>query len=489
MVAKTSLKQKVAKGAVWSLCERLSCQAVGFVVGMILARLLTPSDYGTVALLSIFIALAGVLADSGFGTALVQKKDATDLDFNSVFYASLALSSICYVILFAIAPWVAEFYKTPELVPILRVIAVCLVFNSINSVQNAELQRKFLFNLSFRISLITTVISSGTGVALAFRGYGPWALVWSQVAGGFAGVIARWFIIAWRPRLMFSFASLKGLFSFGWKMTVSALLDTGYNNLYGLLIGKLYSKADLAYVNKGRHLPDMVMGSVVGTLGQVAYPALAQLQDDVMRAREAMRRLITCSTFVVFPMMAGIAVCADLLIPLLFGNRWEGAILYVKIACFGAALWPFHVINLKAISAMGRSDIFLTLEIIKKVLGLTLLVLSIRQGVLMFVCVTTFVGGPLGVIINVWPNKRLMGYTLAMQLKDVIPVFLVTCMMYAACWGVGQMFSVQENVGLATCVVILQIVVGVMTYVGLAVICKMKTLYEVVEVLKLRRAK
>ena len=274
-----SLKSKVAKGAVWTLMEKLSTQVVRFVVGMILARLLTPNDYGTVALTTIFFAIAGVLVDGGFGGALIQKKDADDLDFNSVFYLNLFASLLAYGALFAAAPWIADFYKVPELKNIVRVSAICFFFNAINAIQGAELTKKMLFHLSFRISLITCFTSAVSGVTLAFLGYGVWALVWSSLITGLVGVIARWFIIAWRPRLMFSMNRLKPLFSYGWKMAASALLDQFFCNLNGLLIGKFYTKSDLAYVNKGRSLPGLALDEVNTTLMRVSFPALVLLQD------------------------------------------------------------------------------------------------------------------------------------------------------------------------------------------------------------------
>ena len=219
-----SLKSKVAKGAVWTLLEKLSTQIVSFIVGLILARLLTPDDYGTVALTGIFFAIAGVLVDGGFGGALIQKKNADDLDFNSVFYLNLFMSVLAYIALFFAAPWIADFYKTPALKNIVRVSAICFFFNAFNAIQGAELTKKMLFHLSFRISLITCFTSAVCGVTLAFMGYGVWALVWSSLITGFVGVIARWFIIAWRPKLMFSLERLKPLFSYGWKMAVSGSL-------------------------------------------------------------------------------------------------------------------------------------------------------------------------------------------------------------------------------------------------------------------------
>ena len=420
-----NLRQKVAKGAIWTLLEKLSCQAVSFVVSMVLARLLSPNDYGTVALTSIFFVVSAVLVDGGFGGALVQKKDADELDFNSVFYLNLMLFFIVYAALFVSAPLIADFYRTPVLKPIVRISAINLFFSAVNSIQNAELTKKMLFHLSFRISLITTVTAAVVGISMAFLGYGVWALVWSTLSAGFVGVIARWLIIAWRPRLMFSIARLKPLFSFGWKMTVSAILDSVFSNLNGLLIGKFYSKADLAYVNKGNSLPQLVMNEVDGTLGRVSFPALVLVQDDPSALREGMRKMMRCSTFLVFPLMVGVAACSKSLLILLFGEQWVPAAPYMMLACFSFALWPFHTINLKGIMALGRSDVFLRLEIVKKVARLIFILAFFRYGVLPFMTACAFALGPLSVIINAWPNKKLLDYTLKMQILDVLPtVFL-----------------------------------------------------------------
>ena len=424
-----SLKQKVVKGFAWALLERFSMQFASFFISMILARLLTPDDYGTIALLTIFISLSGVFADSGFGSALIQKKEATEADFTSVFYLSLCTSSLVYGVLFFIAPWVASYYETPMLVDLLRFLGLSIPLNAINSIQNAELSRKMLFHLSFRISLIGLVATSSTGVTLACLGYGPWALAWSSISGAIVGVVTRWYFIAWRPKLMFSWQAIKKLFTCGWKLLVSALLDTGYNNLSGLLIGTFYSRADLAFVTKGRMIPQLAMDSINGTLGRVAFPALAQMQDQREKVRDTMRRMIATSTFFVFPLMTGCAVCAPSLIPLLFGNQWLPAIPYVQLACFTFALWPFHTINLQAINALGRSDVFLVLEMIKKGLGLIAILSTVRFGVWWMIAVGAFVLGPIGVLINSWPNRKLLNYTIGMQLRDVLPALALCGMM------------------------------------------------------------
>lgn len=438
-----SLKQKVVKGTFWILLEQFSTQFVGFVIGMVLARLLTPTDYGTVSMISIFTAIALVLTDSGFTNALVQKKNATDLDFNSVFYCCLVLSGIAYLVLFFLSPYVAVWLDTPVLKGILRVMALTLFFHAVNGVQNAELSRKMLFHLSFRINLISVIVGTGTGLTLAFLGYGPWALVWQSIASGVSGVISRWFFIAWRPKLQFSFHALGGLFGYSWKLTLSSLLDSGYRNLFSLMVGKFYSKADLAFLHKGSHTPKFIMSAVNGTLGRVMFPALAQMQDDPDRLREAMRRMIQCSTFLVFPMLTGMAFLAPSLIPLLYGEKWLPAIPFMQVACFSLSLWPFHTINLQGIKAMGRSDLFLGLEIAKKILCFTLLGVFFlffqkRCGVIVYAMISAFTLGPLGVLINSWPNRKLMGYSLWDQLKDVTQPFLLCLPMALAMYFVGK---------------------------------------------------
>lgn len=481
----TNLKQKVARGAVWTLCEKLSCQAVSFVVSMILARLLTPNDYGTVALVTIFFCVAGVLVDGGFGNALIQKRDADDLDFNSVFYLNIFLSGLAYVALFFAAPWIADFYKTPELVLIVRISAISLLFNAVNAVQNAELTKKMLFHLSFRISLITTTISAICGVTLALRGLGVWALVLSSLVAGLSGVIARWFIIAWRPRLMFSFARLKPLFSYGWKMSASSLLDTIFGQLNGLLIGRFYTKADLAFVNKGQSLPNLTMSHVDETLGRVSFPALVLLQNDKIKLREAMRKMMVCSTFLVFPLMVGLAACSKSLIRLFYGGQWDEAVPYMMIACFSFALWPFHTINLRGIMALGRSDVFLKLEIIKKVSKLIFILAFFPLGVFPFMAACAFALGPLSVIINAWPNNKLLGYTIRMQLMDVLPTVAVCIVEAVVVFGIDWALNVSgwgyvhtDAIWSLVVVLALQFVGGVGAFFGLALLFRLAPLRE-----------
>lgn len=467
------LRQKVIGGVVWAMLEKLSMQIVTFGVTLVLARLLTPADYGTVALITIFVSVAEVLADSGFGRALVQKKNTTELDFNSVFYFSLVFSTVLYVLIFFAAPLIADFYNLPELVGILRIISITIVFHSVNSVQDAELSRKLLFNKSFRISLISSAVTAVTGVTLAILKYGPWALVWGKVMGDGAGVLSRWLIIAWRPRFMFSMSSLGQLFSFGWKMTVSSLVARIYSNLYGALIGKFYTKADLAFVNRARYIPGPVVDAIDGTLRRVTFPALAKVQDDIAKSREAMRMMMRCTMFGIFPLMCGGTVCAEQLVRILYGDQWLPMVPYVRVMCFTFAITPFHTINLQGIAALGRSDLFLRLEIIKKILGVICISITIRYGVMTIIVVSAFIMGPVGVIINSWPNRKLLNYSIISQIRDVFPNLIVCLPMGALCVLEAMIFSPVTLCGLIG-LLVLQVISGGALYLSVAMVCKLQ---------------
>ena len=479
------LRQKVTRGAVWATLEKLTMKVFTFMVTLVLARLLTPTDYGTVALLYIFTSIAGTLADAGFGRALVQKKDATEEDFNSVFYISIIMAAFLYIIMFMAAPLIARFYDTPCLVGITRVTSISLFFHAINGVQGAELSRKLLFNHSFKISLISAVFSAVTGITLAVLGYGPWALVWNSIAAGAASTVAYWHFIAWRPKLMFSWKALRGLFSFGWKISLSGLLDSVFYNLKGLCIGKFYTKADLAFVNKGQSVPAVGMDVVTGTIMKVSFPALAQLQDDKTKLREAVRQLVQCSTFLVFPIMSILAVLSGRLVPLLFGEQWLESIPYARLACLSYALYPLHVINLQALTAMGRSDMFLGLEILKKILGLIILFASIRHGVFFLMLMYAFVSSPMSLLINSWPNRRLLDYTLVQQFRDVSATVLISIVM---CGVVGFVSVVLEKGGLWTSfgdwMLIPLVLVGVSVFVFLTIVFRIQPAIEYVSLLR-----
>jgi len=466
------LTDKVAKGVFWVLLEKFGIQAAHFLVTLVLARLLTPNDYGTVALLSIFISISNVLVDCGFGKALVRKKDATQTDYNTVFYLSMAAAAVLYAILFLAAPLVARFYGIDDLKIMLRVLALSLIFHSVNGVQNVELNRKMLFHLSFRISWVKTIVSAVTGISFALAGFGPWALVWASLLGGIMGVVARQFVIRWRPTLTFSWDSAKELFRFGWKMSAASLLTTAYNNLYALIIGKFYTRADLAFVKKGGHVPRLFFNAADGTISRVSFPALTKLQDNPDRMRRAMRRMITCSTFVAFPLMTLLAMLAKPLVLIVYGKQWLPAAPFVVITSLSLAFRPFDTINIQAINARGRSDVYLKLVILRRIAGLIIMLTLLPVGIIPFMVASAVVYGPLGVIVNSLPNIKILKYSILMQAKDIFPFAALSGVMagFVACLGLipadPRMLAFPQ-VGL-----------GLALYLALAVFFKLRPVAE-----------
>ena len=473
----SELKTKTLYGFIWALLERFGVQFVSFGVSLVLARLLTPSDYGAVAILLIFIAIAEILASAGFGTALVQKKDALPIDFNTVFCISMSASAVLYIALFLLAPRIAQFFRHPDLVTLFRVQAIALFFHAFAGIQNAEISRRMLFKLSFRIGIMTCVISSVVGLSCALLGLGPWALVWMTFSSAASGIVIKLFVCEWKPRLEFSSHAAIGLWRYGWKLAASSLLDRIYNNLYGFLIGRFYSSEDLAFVNKGRSSPALAMNALNGTICRVAFPMLVKLQSNPILLREAMRKLMRTSTFVVFPAMIGLGACAQSLIPLLFGEQWVPSVVYVQLACFDFALYPFHTINLQGVKAIGRSDWFLLLEIIKKVLGISLILASIRYGVFAMMLVSACVGGPLCVLINAWPNRRLLAYSIDMQVRDALPAASISMIM-------GMIIFPLNWVCLpGWLIVLMQLPLGFITYFLLAWLFRLDSLTELLRLI------
>lgn len=424
------LKTRVVKGVVWRLCERFGSQGIGFLVTLVLARLLGPEAYGTIALLTIFISLAGVFVDSGFGTALIRKKDATEADFNSVFYFGLAVSFVLYALLFFSAPLVSAFYSRPVLTPLLRLLALILVVNSVNCVQNAVLAREMRFDVSFWTGLAQSLSTGIVGISMAYAGCGVWALAVGTFVGGGVGMFVRWFAIGWRPKFIFSTRAIRSLFSFSWKLLCSSLLDSFFVNLYGLVIGRVYSPSELAFYNRGFQFPRTAMDTINGSLMTVVFPMFSQLQDDVERLRRAMRKALQTSTFVVFPLMALLAAMAEPLIRLLLGDAWLSAVPFLRIGCGIFAFWPVHTVNLQILNALGRSDVFLRLEIMKKGLSALVLWLAYRHGVVVLALAELVVTTPLAILINAYPNARLVGYGILRQTKDVFPSLLAAFVLF-----------------------------------------------------------
>jgi O-antigen/teichoic acid export membrane protein len=451
------VKNSIISGLFWKLLERGGSQAVQFFVQLFLARLLFPQDYGVLALLVIFITLAQVFVQSGLGISLIQKKEIDEVDFSSVFYISLAIAGLLYGVLYLAAPAIAGFYDQPQVIPVLRVMALMLFPGALNAVQNAVISRTMQFKKLFYSSIASMILSGIVGLAMAYGGYGLWALVFQQLTNQICITLILFFTVRWRPRLQFSFLRVSILFSFGWKLLVSSLIDTAFTNIRSLFIGKLYSPSILGYYNRGEQFPQLLVNTVNGSIQSVLLPALSAQQDYTERVKAMVRRSIVTSSFLVFPMMMGLAVIAKPLVLLLLTEKWLPAVPFLQMFCASYALWPIHTANLQAINAMGRSDIFLKLELIKKTLGILILLASLPFGVYVLAA-GQIVNGLISSFINAQPNRKLLDYSYFDQMKDILPSFLLSLFM-----GIVTYSLVFLNlVPMAT--MLLQMVVGSSVY-------------------------
>jgi len=461
-------KTKVLSSLIWKFMERGGSQGIQFIVQIILARLLLPSDYGAVALIFVFIIIANVFVQSGLNTALIQKKDADDTDFSSVFYLSLSVAAVMYAILFFAAPGIAAFYNSAQLTVVLRVVSVTLFFGAVNSIQNAAISKNMQFKKLFFSSLGAVAVSGAVSILMAYAGFGIWVLVVQELTNKFMVTLILWFTAGWRPKPVFSLERVKGLFSYGWKLLVSSLLDTFYINLQSLIIGKFYSPSTLGFYNRGDSFPQIIVMNINGSIQSVMLPVIASEQDNRKRVKEMVRRSIVTSSFVVFPMLAGLAVIAEPLVRIILTDKWLPCVPYLQIFCAVYALWPVHTANLQAINALGRSDIYLKLEIIKKSMGLLILTAAVPHGPLAMAA-GTLAAGVIGTFINAYPNSKLFNYKYMEQMKDIMPSLVLSLAMAAAINNLKWLHAGDA----AT--IAMQVLAGCAFYVGAAVLLRLES--------------
>lgn len=470
-------KTTVTSNFIWRFMERCGAQGVTFIVSIVLARLLAPSVYGTIALVTVFTTIMQVFVDSGMGNALIQKKDADDLDFSSVFYFNIAMCLMLYIIMFIIAPFIAAFYEMPELTPVIRVLSLILIVSGIKNVQQAYVSRNMLFKRFFFSTLGGTIVAAVVGIVMAYMQYGVWALVAQMLCNAVIDTTILWITVKWRPKKQFSFERLKSLFSYGWKLLVSALIDTVYNDLRQLVIGKIYSKEELAHYNQGDKFPKLIVSNINTSIDSVLLPTMSKAQDDKNAVKNMTRRSIKTSTYIMMPLMAGLAVCAEPLISLIMTDKWLPCVPFLRIFCISYAFWPIHTANLNAIKAMGRSDLFLKLEIMKKMVGIIALLSTMWISPLAM-AYSLLVTSVLGQIINSWPNKKLMNYSYLEQLKDMLPQIGLSLFMGAVVYCV-------KFIGLNDILTLLiQVSVGAIIYITLSKVFRIDSFEYLINTVK-----
>lgn len=470
-------RQNVLSNLIWRFLERCGAQLVTLLVSIILARLLDPAVYGTVALVTVITTILQVFVDGGFATALIQKKDADDLDFSTVFYFNVVVCLFLYILVFLIAPAIANFYRMPELTKVIRVMSLIIIISGVKNVQQAYVSRNMLFKRFFFATLGGTLGAAVVGIALAYLGYGVWALVGQLLFNTTVDTLILWITVKWRPIRAFSLNRLKSLFSFGWKMLAANLIATINGQLRQLIIGKMYSSEDLAFYNRGRQFPDLIVSNINTSIDSVLFPALSNEQENYDKVRDMTRRSIKVSTYIMAPLMMGLFACADTVVSIVLTDKWLPSVTYLRIFCISFLFYPIHTANLNAIKATGRSNVLLKLEIIKDSFSVLVLLITMRYGTL------TIAYGMLGCsffcqIVNSWPNRRALKYTYKQQLMDIIPNCLTAVIMGIVVYGI-KFFGL--GIGLT---LVLQVLVGVLFYLIFSIITRNSSFYYILSIIK-----
>lgn len=467
----------ILSNMIWRFAERCGAQGVTFVVSVVLARLLEPEVYGTVALVTVFTAILQVFVDSGLGNALIQKKDADDLDFSTVFFFNLAVCLCLYALMFLTAPVIAKYYGDLSLTAIIRVLSLTIVISGVKNIQQAYVSRSMQFKRFFFATLGGTIGAAIVGVVMAYLGFGVWALVAQQLFNLSVDTLILWFTVRWRPHRLFSFERLKALYRFGWKLLASVLIDTIYNNIRQLVIGKIYSATDLSFYNRGKQFPHLIVSNINTSIDSVIFPAMSSAQDDVERVKSMTKRSITTSIYILAPMMIGLAFIAEPLVRLILTEKWVPCVFYLRIFCVTYIFYPIHTANLKAIVSMGRSDLNLQLEIKKKVVGVLLLLTTMWISV-EAMAYSLLVSSLTSQIINASPNKKLLNYGYGEQLRDILPSIMLSIFMGVCIFPI-QWLDIPDLL-----TVILQVFLGGAIYILGSILFKIEPFYYVLGLIK-----
>lgn len=467
-MAQNSLKEKTIAGMLWSSVGRLGTMIVNFLSNLVLARLLMPDDFGCIAMLYVFIAISGIFINGGLGSALIQRKNPTHIDYTTVFYFNLVVSILFYFILFFSAPAISRFYAMPQLTAVLRVQSLTLFIQSFNIVQATQLQKQLRFKeLSIR-NLIAAIIGMIVGVAMAYNGYGVWSLVASSLCGAVASVLLLWWMSSWRPTFEFSWESLKSLFAFGGLMLLSSLVETIYVNLQRLVIGKMYTASDLGYFNQAKKLEDVPTTTLSTIVNEVSYPVFSQLQDDHSQLLRALRKNIKAITYLNFPLMLLLLVIAQPLITFLYTEKWADAAPLFQILCVSGAIYTLNTLNTNIMKSLGKGKLFFFIQLFKRILGIGMIFVGAQFGVIgVLYAMATF--GYICYIINAVVIGKLIDYGLWKQMRDWIGCMLLTVAVAVLTWG----FSFIGNMN-PYLVMVLQILIFAVAYLGLSMLFKLE---------------
>lgn len=417
-----SLKDKTVRGVGWSAIDNFLGHGITFLVGLVLARLLSPAEYGLIGITTIFITVFNAIIDSGFSQAVIRKKDARDEDYNTMFITNMVLSVLMFLVLFFCAPTIAWFFERPELVKLTRVVGVVLIINALSITQNTVLTKRIDFKTKAKASLIAALISGGVGICMAFMGFGVWSLVGQQITKHVVNTICLWAFNKWWPNFRFSLQSFKYMWGFGWKLLASNLIDTVWKELYQVVVGKCYSPVTLGQYSKSKEFANIFSSNLTVIVGRVSFPVMAEIQNDKIRLLNAYRRIIRITMFVAAVCMISMGAIAEPMIYCLIGPQWHQAATFLPLICISMSLYPLHAINLSMLKVQGRSDLFLVLEIIKKVVAIGPICLGIFVGIY-WMLVGSVVTGIIAFFLNSYYSGKMIGYSSWNQLKDIAPSY------------------------------------------------------------------
>ena len=472
-----SLKQKTVSGIMWSSLERFSVQGIQFIIQLIMARILLPSDYGLIGMLAIFLAISQSFIDSGFSNALIRKQNRSETDYATVFYFNIVVGLFFYLVLYLVSPLIARFYNEPLLTDLTRVVAITVFVNSLTIVQRAKFTIQVDFKTQAKAALIAAVISGVLGIWMAYAGYGVWALAIQSVVNAVISMILLWVYSKWIPARVFSYSSFKEMFSFGSKLLLSGLIDTTYKNIYTIVIGKKFAAQELGYYTRADQFAQFPSSNVTGIVGRVTFPILSSIQDDEPRLQSVYRKYLRLSAFLIFPLMMGLAALAQPLVHVLLTSKWDGVVVLLQILCFSCMLYPVHAINLNLLQVKGRSDLFLRLEIIKKILGVAILCLTIPLGV-PAMCAGLIVSSLFSLFVNTYYTGKLIDIGFVKQLRDILPLFAYAVSMGALVWFSLQLFESDGQK------LVFGTITGVLYYFGVTTVFRSPELKELLATVK-----
>lgn len=456
-----TLKQKTISGLIWSFIDSIAGQGISFIVGIILARVLGPKEFGLIGMLTIFIAISQSFIDSGFGQALIRKQDCTQVDYSTVFYFNIVVGIFFYILLFACASSIGNFFHEPILKELIRVLGLALIINSFTIIQSTLLTKRIDFKLQTKISVIASFISGIISIYMAYTGWGVWSLVALMLVKSTINLILLWFWNKWKPIWSFSQKSFKESFSFGSKLLVSGLIDTIYRNVYYVVIGKYFAAVELGYYTRAEQFQSFPSTNIQGIIGRVSYPVLTTIQNDMPRLREAYKKIIRSTMLITFVLMLGMAAIAKPMILTLIGEKWEPCVIYLQMLCFVGMLYPLHALNLNMLVVQGRSDLFLRLEIIKKALAVPVIVLAVIWGIKAMILGMVLLS-LIAYYLNSYWSGKLIGYSFLEQIKDVIPSLMLAVTMSSIVFIEGLVVSLP-----ALQLLIIQLITGALLTFGL----------------------